>query len=71
MEVMGKEPLNPIAQDIKNGNLRFYHGPIFWNYGCIPQTWEDPNVKDIHTNTCGDKWVGLFDVRIYSNAISQ
>merc|ERR1712205_81127 len=24
---------------------RLYHGPIFWNYGCLPQTWEDPNVK--------------------------
>jgi hypothetical protein len=21
----------------------FYHGPIFWNYGLLPQTWEDPN----------------------------
>lgn len=32
-------------QDTKKGKLRFYHGPIFWNYGYIPQTWEDPNVK--------------------------
>eukprot|EP01038_Epipyxis_sp_PR26KG_P010164 gene10164-13672_t len=44
MEVATKEPLNPIAQDIKKGKLRDYHGPIFWNYGCLPQTWEDPNV---------------------------
>ena len=43
MEVATKEPNNPIAQDIKKGNLRDYHGPIFWNYGCLPQTWEDPN----------------------------
>lgn len=42
MEVSTKEELTPIAQDIKNGKLRFYHGPIFWNYGCFPQTWEDP-----------------------------
>ena len=43
MEVATKEPNNPIAQDIKKGKLRDYHGPIFWNYGCLPQTWEDPN----------------------------
>lgn len=34
-----------LLQDTKKGKLRFYHGPIFWNYGYIPQTWEDPNVK--------------------------
>ena len=44
MEVSTKETNNPIAQDIKKGKLRDYHGPIFWNYGCLPQTWEDPNV---------------------------
>eukprot|EP00597_Dinobryon_sp_UTEXLB2267_P015041 CAMPEP_0170113420 /NCGR_PEP_ID=MMETSP0020_2-20130122/9879_1 /TAXON_ID=98059 /ORGANISM="Dinobryon sp., Strain UTEXLB2267" /LENGTH=259 /DNA_ID=CAMNT_0010339775 /DNA_START=798 /DNA_END=1577 /DNA_ORIENTATION=+ len=44
MEVATKESLNPIAQDIKKGKLRDYHGPIFWNYGCLPQTWEDPNI---------------------------
>ena len=33
MEVSTKEEKNPIAQDIKKGNLRDYHGPIFWNYG--------------------------------------
>lgn len=30
---------------MKKGKVRYYHGPIFWNYGCLPQTWEDPNVK--------------------------
>ena len=45
MEVATKEENNPIAQDIKKGKLRDYHGPIFWNYGCFPQTWEDPNEK--------------------------
>ena len=33
MEVATKEESNPIAQDIKKGVLRDYHGPIFWNYG--------------------------------------
>lgn len=29
---------NPIKQDEKKGKARLYHGPIFWNYGCLPQT---------------------------------
>jgi len=33
MEVAIKEKNNPIAQDVKKGKLRDYHGPIFWNYG--------------------------------------
>ena len=45
MEVDTKAPGNPIKQDEKKGKARLYHGPIFWNYGCLPQTWEDPNVK--------------------------
>jgi inorganic pyrophosphatase len=45
MEVATKEAKNPIMQDEKKGKARLYHGPIFWNYGCLPQTWEDPNVK--------------------------
>lgn len=35
-------PLNPIVQDVKKGVPREYHGPIFWSYGFLPQTWEDP-----------------------------
>ena len=45
---------NPIAQDIKKGKLRDYHGPIFWNYGCLPQTWEDPNVLHPEVKCKGD-----------------
>ncbi|EOD12340.1 hypothetical protein EMIHUDRAFT_439901 [Emiliania huxleyi CCMP1516] len=51
MEVDTKAEGNPIKQDEKKGKARLYHGPIFWNYGCLPQTWEDPNVK-------GDENVG-------------
>jgi inorganic pyrophosphatase len=54
MEVATKEEYNPIAQDIKKGNLRDYHGPIFWNYGCLPQTWEDPGVKHPELLCFGD-----------------
>jgi inorganic pyrophosphatase len=54
MEISTKEAGNPIAQDIKKGNLREYHGPIFWNYGCLPQTWEDPSVKHPELGYLGD-----------------
>ena len=54
MEVAVKEPGNPIAQDIKKGKLRDYHGPIFWNYGCLPQTWEDPNHEHPVLKVLGD-----------------
>jgi len=54
MEIATKEESNPIAQDIKKGNLRDYHGPIFWNYGCLPQTWEDPNEEHPELKIFGD-----------------
>ena len=33
---------NPIKQDLKKGQLRFHPYNINWNYGLLPQTWEDP-----------------------------
>merc|ERR1711967_165436 len=54
MEVATKEAFNPISQDIKKGKLRDYHGPLFWNYGCLPQTWEDPNIKNSDVGCVGD-----------------
>jgi len=54
MEVATKEENNPIAQDEKKGKLRDYHGPIFWNYGCIPQTWEDPTAEHPELKCFGD-----------------
>lgn len=35
----------PIKQDTKKGKLRFYPYNINWNYGLLPQTWEDPAHK--------------------------
>ena len=32
----------PIKQDVKKGKPRFYPWDIHWNYGMLPQTWEDP-----------------------------
>merc|ERR1719253_1062057 len=54
MEVATKEENSPIMQDEKKGKLRFYHGPIFWNYGCLPQTWENPNEKHPELKCFGD-----------------
>jgi inorganic pyrophosphatase len=54
-----KEPMSPIRQDEKKGLPRFvknifpHHGYI-WNYGALPQTWEDPNHVDPHTSAKGD-----------------
>uniref|UniRef100_A0A3B3D7F3 inorganic diphosphatase n=1 Tax=Oryzias melastigma TaxID=30732 RepID=A0A3B3D7F3_ORYME len=59
MEIATKEQLNPIKQDVKKGKLRyvanvFPHKGYIWNYGALPQTWEDPNHKDEETSCCGD-----------------
>uniref|UniRef100_A0A8D2AUN3 inorganic diphosphatase n=1 Tax=Sciurus vulgaris TaxID=55149 RepID=A0A8D2AUN3_SCIVU len=58
-EIATKEPLNPIKPDVKDGKLRyvaniFPHKGYIWNYGALPQTWEDPHQKDKNTNCCGD-----------------
>lgn len=59
MEISKEEPLNPIKQDVKKGKLRYvnnvfpYHGYI-WNYGALPQTWEDPAHVDTNTGAAGD-----------------
>ncbi|XP_031484428.1 soluble inorganic pyrophosphatase 6, chloroplastic [Nymphaea colorata] len=43
MEVATEELYTPIKQDTKKGKLRFYPYNINWNYGLLPQTWEDPS----------------------------
>lgn len=59
MEVNKELPLNPIVQDQKKGKARFvnncfpHHGYI-WNYGAIPQTWENPKETCKHTKCKGD-----------------
>ena len=47
MEMMKDVVGNPIMQDQKNGAMRYYsYGVPFFNYGLIPQTWEDINHDD-------------------------
>jgi len=54
MEISRVDKLNPIKQDVKNGKLRFIHDKYPFNYGAIPQTWEDPGSVDKNTNAKGD-----------------
>lgn len=59
MEINLKEKFNPVKQDVKKGKPRFVancfpHKGYIWNYGALPQTWEDPEHTDEHTNCKGD-----------------
>jgi len=50
-----KEAWNPIKQDVKKGVLRkINYYPYLWNYGALPQTWEDPSVVSTETGLLGD-----------------
>lgn len=59
MEVNKKEMFNPIVQDRKNGKLRYVHSMFpyrgyVWNYGALPQTWDDPTEIDEQVGYKGD-----------------
>ncbi|KAL5968114.1 Inorganic pyrophosphatase [Taenia solium] len=59
MEICKEELLNPIKQDVKKGKLRyvnnvFPHKGYIWNYGALPQTYEDPAYVDPNTGAKGD-----------------
>lgn len=46
LEVQKEVPGNPIMHDTKKGKVREYtYGLTFFNYGLLPQTWEDPATK--------------------------
>jgi inorganic pyrophosphatase len=58
-EICKEEAFNPIKQDVKKGKMRFidnifpFYGYPF-NYGAIPQTWEDPAAEDPECKALGD-----------------
>ncbi|KAI8984146.1 inorganic diphosphatase [Mycotypha africana] len=58
-EISKSDKYNPIKQDVRKGKVRFvrncfpYKGYI-WNYGALPQTWEDPSMISEDTNAKGD-----------------
>jgi len=54
-EISTTEKGNPIKQDEKKGVLReFKRGDMQFNYGCLPQTWEDPAHISEDTGVGGD-----------------
>ena len=59
MELSMDLKLNPIIQDTKDGELRFInnlfpmHG-FNWNYGSLPQTWDNPDELDETSGYKGD-----------------
>jgi 3'-phosphoadenosine 5'-phosphosulfate synthase len=56
MEVQKTIKFNPIKQDTnKDGSPRYYtYGVPFFNYGFVPQTWEDPDQKSVRTGLGAD-----------------
>ena len=60
MEINLANKLNPIRQDTEDsGEVRFVsnvfpHKGYIWNYGALPQTWEDPEHIDESTGQKGD-----------------
>ena len=60
MEINLAETLNPMKQDTQDdGEVRFVsnvfpHKGYIWNYGALPQTWEDPEHIDSFTGQKGD-----------------
>ena len=55
-EVATGELYNPIKQDTRHGILREYtYGDMCWNYGMIPQTYEDPARIHALTGLGGDR----------------
>lgn len=58
-EICKEEAFNPICQDVKNGKVRFVKNlfPTFgypFNYGALPQTWENPGMEDPDCKAKGD-----------------
>ncbi|KAI9925146.1 hypothetical protein MW887_006066 [Aspergillus wentii] len=59
MEICKDEFLTPLSQVMKDDKTPRYVPNIFphrgypWNYGTLPQTYEDPTLHDTHTNLPG------------------
>jgi len=54
LEINKGEFMNPIKQDIKNGKLRYVALKYPFNYGALPQTWENPSSVHPDTKAKGD-----------------
>ena len=64
MEVNKKARGNAIAQDVnKDGSPRYYtYGTPFFNYGLIPQTWEDPSLKSAQGNAGDNDPIDVMEI---------
>jgi inorganic pyrophosphatase len=54
LEISKDNYMNPIKQDVKNGKLRYVHWEYPFNYGALPQTWENPAFIHPDTKAKGD-----------------
>jgi inorganic pyrophosphatase len=54
LEISKDNFLNPIKQDVKNGKLRYVAWKYPFNYGALPQTWENPAFVHPDTKAKGD-----------------
>jgi len=54
LEISKDNFLNPIKQDVKNGKLRNVAWKYPFNYGALPQTWENPAFVHPDTKAKGD-----------------
>lgn len=69
---ISKKNNNPIICDIKNGEIRYTKLPYPFNYGAIPQTWENPHKFDKLTNKLGDNDpLDIFDISNIQNKIGD
>ena len=78
MEINVKKEYNPIIQDISDNKPREYvWGDMMFNYGAIPQTWEDPNHIYSSTQKPGDgdpiasEICGLTTIAFWCNKINK
>lgn len=54
-EISTTNKYNPLIQDIENGKPRVYNwGDTIFNYGALPQTWENPHIISDYTSKVGD-----------------
>uniref|UniRef100_A0A7S4HZ83 Inorganic diphosphatase n=1 Tax=Odontella aurita TaxID=265563 RepID=A0A7S4HZ83_9STRA len=73
MEVMKAVKGNPIMQDTnKDGSPRYYsYGTPFFNYGYIPQTWEDPNMISPEGNHADNDPLDVMEVGVDALAMGS
>lgn len=72
-EIQTKINFNPIRQDEINGKPREYlYGDMLFNYGAIPQTWEDPKILCNSTMKYGDNDpLDIIDIGDYQSQVGM